>query len=487
MKSFSRFTVLVGLLAVFLFSAMRLEAADPVVVELHFQNGVKYYKRGLYDRAVEEFEKTLNMEPEHEEAKIYLEKVRLIQKNQTKVEAKASKNAELKQLYEDGRRFFAAHKYQETIDVCNKILQIKPIDDFASYYREESEIMISRQLKREKKAQDKEKAKESRKQAKIDKAQEIEQLKESRKQAKIDRAEEKEKLKEARIQAKVDRENEKKEKAAERKAAREAARRPVDKTNREAVVQQDLAAYEVESTPRAKPEGEMEKPVDRKMRLRQEKLAEKERRREEKLQAREDKKQEKEERIAAKKAAAEERRAAKKTAIEERRAAKQAAVEERRQAKIDAKVRKALEKDEKAAARKETPEERREAKQAKIDAAQEKRAKKAEDAAQRRQNATDRKQDARVEKALKKETAKQMVQARKDNKELFLKGVDLYGKKKYEDAIAAFESLMAAESQTTGAVYSGTARRLIDKARERLKGEGKDKEIERRSEEQAGN
>jgi len=471
MKSFSRFTVLVGLLAVFLFSAMRLEAADPVVVELHFQNGVKYYKRGLYDRAVEEFEKTLSMEPEHEEAKIYLEKVRLIQKNQTKVEAKASKNAELKQLYEDGRRLFAAHKYQETIDICNKILQIKPIDDFASYYREESEIMISRQLKREKKAQDKEKAKESRKQAKIDKAQEREQLKESRKQAKIDRAEEKEKLKEARIHAKVDRENEKKEKAAARKASREAARRPVDKTNREAVVQQDLAAYEVESTPRVRPEGEIEKPVDRKMRLRQEKLAEKERRREEKLQAREDKKQEKEERIAAKKAAADERRAAKK-----------AAAEERRQAKIDAKVRKSLEKSENAAAQKTTPEERRvakqEARQAKIDAAQEKRARKTEDAAQRRQNAIDRKQDARVEKALKKETAKQVAQARKDNKELFLKGVDLYGKKKYEDAIAAFESLIAAESQTTGAVYSGTARRLMEKAQERLKGEGKDKEIE---------
>jgi hypothetical protein len=474
MKSFSRFTVLVGLLAVFLFSAMRLEAADPVVVELHFQNGVKYYKRGLYDRAVEEFEKTLNMEPEHEEAKIYLEKVRLIQKNQTKVEAKASQNAELKQLYEDARKFYAAHKYQETIDTCNKILQIKPIDDFASYYREESEIMISRQLKREKKAQDKERLREARKQAQIDKvqqkeemraareqakidqAQQREQLKESRKQAKIDRAEEKERLKEAKRQAKIDRENEKKEKMAERRAAREAARRPVDKTNREAVVQQDLAAYEVESMSRAKPEGETESPADMKMRQRQEKLAQKEQRRQEKLQAKEERKKEK----------------------EERRAAKKAAIEERRQAKIDAKVRKALGTEEKTAAPKGSAEERRAAKQARIEAAQDKRTQKQIEAARRKQEAIDRKQDVRVQKALKKETAKQTAQARKDNKELFLKGVDLYGKKKYAEAVAAFESLIEAESQTTGAVYTGTARRLMDKAQQRLTGEGKDKEIE---------
>ncbi|MFB3919715.1 hypothetical protein BU251_07095 [Candidatus Velamenicoccus archaeovorus] len=438
MKSFSRFTVLVGLLAVFLFSAMRLEAADPVVVELHFQNGVKYYKRGLYDRAAEEFEKTLSMEPGHEEAKIYLEKVHLIQKNQTKVEAKASKNAELKQLYQDSRRLYAAHKYQEAIEVCNKILQIKPIDDYASYYREECEIKISQQLKREKKIQDKEK------------------------------------LKAARRQAKIDRANEKKEKAAARKAAREAARRPVDKTDHEAVVQQDLAAYEVEATPRAKPEGEIEKPIDRKMRLRQEKLAEKERRRQEKLEAIAEKKKEKEERLAAKKAAAEERRAAKEAAVKERRAAKEAAVEERRQAKIDARVRKALEKNQ-GVSGKETAEERR---QAKMEAAQQKRARKQAEAAQRRQNAIDHKQDVRVEKALKKESAKQLDQARKDNKELFLKGVDQYGKRKYGEAIATFESLIAAESSTTGSIYSGTARRLMEKAQQRLKGEGKDKQIE---------
>jgi hypothetical protein len=115
-------------------------------------------------------------------------------------------------------------------------------------------------------------------------------------------------------------------------------------------------------------------------------------------------------------------------------------IEERRQAKIDAKVRKALGTEEKTAAPKGSAEERRAAKQARIEAAQDKRTQKQIEAARRKQEAIDRKQDVRVQKALKKETAKQTAQARKDNKELFLKGVDLYGKKKYAEAVAAFES-----------------------------------------------
>lgn len=416
MKSFSRFTVMVGLLAVFMLSAMRLEAADPVVVELHFQNGVKYYKRGLYDRAVGEFEKTLSMEPGHEEANIYLEKVRLIQKNRAEVEAKVSQDVGIKELYKEGRRFYAEHKYREAIGVFDKILQVKPIDDFASYYKEKSEIMISRQLKRDKKIQDKEK------------------------------------LKAARRQVRIDKENEKKERAAKRKEAREAARRPVNKADRNAVVQQDLAAYEVEAKPRAPAQGEIEKPMDKKTRLRQEKLTEKERRRQKKLQAVEEKKKEKEGRLAAGKAAA----------------------EERRQGRIDANVRKALQKGESAVVRQGSAGERR---QAKLEAAKEKRRRKQAEAAQRRQDASDRKQSVRVEKALKKESARQTVETRKDNKALFLKGVDQYGKKQYRDAIATFESLIATESRTTGSVYSGTARRLIQKAQERLKGTGEDAHI----------
>lgn len=418
MGLFSRHKVILGLLAIFVFSAVTLEAADPVVVEVHFQNGVKFYKRGLYDRAAAEFEKTLSLEPAHEEAKIYLEKTRLIQKNQTKVEAKASQNTEIKQLYADGSRLYKERKYEEAIDVFNKILQIKPIDDFASYYKEKSEIMISRKLKREKKIEDKQK------------------------------------LKAARAQAKMDRRAEKEARALKRKEAKEAARRPVDKDDRTSVVTQDLAAYEVETASEANIEAETEKPLDKKARLRQERLAEKEEKRRAKRQAIEEKKKEKQDRLAAKKSVA----------------------EERRQAKIDAKYRAKKEKEERLAARKEADAERR---QAKKDAAVEKRIKKKETTAERRQEAAAEKQSARVDKALKKESAKEAAQTRKENKALFVKGVQQYGRKQYGDAIATFEELILIESRT-GDVYSGTARRLIQKAELRLKGEGQDLAIEKK-------
>ena len=49
-------------------------AVDPVVVEVHYQNGVKFYKRGLYKKAVRELENTLSLDPENREAKEYLQK-----------------------------------------------------------------------------------------------------------------------------------------------------------------------------------------------------------------------------------------------------------------------------------------------------------------------------------------------------------------------------------------------------------------------------
>jgi len=142
----------VGLvLCLSLAAAGALWAADPVAIEVHYQSGVKYFKRGLYDKAIQEFEKTLRMEPQHEEARAYLAQVRELQKAHRPAEARASQDAEVRKLYDEGRRLYRARDYEEAIEVFNKILSIKPIDDFASYYRERSEILLSRKIAREKK------------------------------------------------------------------------------------------------------------------------------------------------------------------------------------------------------------------------------------------------------------------------------------------------------------------------------------------------
>lgn len=56
MRKFGRSKIWVMLfLTGFFYSAVvAVEAAeDPVVIEVHYQNGVKFYKRGLYDKAVQ--------------------------------------------------------------------------------------------------------------------------------------------------------------------------------------------------------------------------------------------------------------------------------------------------------------------------------------------------------------------------------------------------------------------------------------------------
>ncbi len=148
------------LAVIFSFCAAVAYAADPVVVELHYQNGVKFYKRGLYDRAIKELEKTLSLDPSHAEAKEYLDKVKQEKDSLTRVESKKSQEVELKSLYAEGKRLYKERDYKGAIDIFDMILKKKPVDDFASYYKERCEILIARKLAKEKKIEEKNKAKE---------------------------------------------------------------------------------------------------------------------------------------------------------------------------------------------------------------------------------------------------------------------------------------------------------------------------------------
>ena len=67
--------------------------------------------------------------------------------------------------------------------------------------------------------------------------------------------------------------------------------------------------------------------------------------------------------------------------------------------------------------------------------------------------------------------AKQQIekQEQKDLKELFLKGVEEYGRKEYETAIATFQSVIESESANSKKLYSGSSQRMIDKTRLKMK------------------
>lgn len=364
--SLKHFMVAAGMVMVVVFSAQA--AVDPVTVEVHYQNGVKYFKRGLYDKSIQEFEKTLSLDPGHPEARAYLVKVRAFEKQRNPVLPDVDKENELRSLNEEGRSLYRKGDYAGARDKFSKVLEIKRVDDFASYYRERCEIYIARQLAHEKKAAARTRAKEKGREERLDK---IEALAEKRSDKK-------------RISAK---------RAVIQEERRSAAQARVGAVT--SVAQEAVAA-------------ESDQKV---VTFAQKKGQEKDRVAEEKRQA----------------------------------------GSERREAKIQARDEKIRLKAEKEARMRQ------------------------EKAAGREARIVEKEQFS-IQKNARKQTEAEAHEERRRLKELFIKGVEQYGKKNYEGAIAVFDELMEKERQS-GLVYTSTSRRLKAKAEERLKGTGEDKEI----------
>ena len=205
-------------------------AIDPVVVEVHYQNGVKFYNRGLYKKAVRAFENTLSLDPQNSEATEYLQKAKAAAENEQVKDARESKSDEIRRLYEEGKNLYLKRDYKAAIDVFNQILSAKPIDDFASFYKERCEIMIARQLSRERKVENKNTGKEDKTLIKEEKIKE-KKLKELDKQEMLKKRseinQERRKAREEKVQtasaptAREERQRARQEKIDQKKQARE--------------------------------------------------------------------------------------------------------------------------------------------------------------------------------------------------------------------------------------------------------------------------
>lgn len=366
------------MIAIFLFvatSAAAWAAVDSVETEVHFQNGIKYMKRGLYEKSIREFEKTLALDASYEEARAYLEQVKELYRQASPVDAKASEDTAMRALYREGRSFYRKGAYESAIEVFTKILEKKPIDDYASYYRERSEIMISRRQAKERRVADKER-----------KLQEKARQKELNQQAKAQKKmEREEKLqKRAMIQE---------ERRQARQVARQGQRKPGIKEEEKA----DKAARVMAAVDTDKP-----------------------------LTPREEK-------ILAKK---------------QRRAEAERRAEERRWEKLQAKENRIQARDGARARAEQKVEARQESKKAQQDKVREKKA------------------AERMDREL-------SAEQRRQNKEIFISGVEAYGRKDYETALTTLSQLIEAEKES-GLVYTSTAKRMIEKAQKRLAGEGQD-------------
>ncbi len=377
MKLFTKTRIIVSIISFFLLGAVAARAAeDPVVIELHYQNGIKFYKRGLYDKAIGEFEKTLSLDPNHQEARDYLEKVKKDAQGKKLADSRKSTSEDIRKLYEEGKTLYLKRDYKAAIEVFNKILDLKPIDDFASFYKEKCEDRLARQIARDRKIADRQAQKERA-------AQEKQERKNAQEAKKLEQQQMRKKSKE------ITEEN--------RRAAREktSVTQVQETPSREAVA----PAAEVKEKSKAE--------------LKREALEEK------------------------------------KAQAEQKKEEKRKAAEEQCQEKIKARQDKALQIEEAKKAKKEAVQKAREDKAAR---GEEKKAKAVE---------------AKKEKEESKEKKKEQVQEQKNNRELFLKGVEQYGTRDFEGAIASFKAVIDAEASGKK-VYTNSAKRLLDKSKRRM-------------------
>jgi hypothetical protein len=414
-------------------------AVDPAVVELHYQNGVKFYKRGMYEKAVREFEKTLAFDSERKDAKEYLEKVQAAKDKEKLVDARKSKEAELSGLYEEGRKLYAKGDYEAARDVFKKILETKPVDDFASYYRERCEIFISRKLAREKKSEVKIQEKEQKVKDEMDRSAALESKKTERRE-----------ISNSRVR--------------------------IDEERRQAREEKSAGLKEEKEQRKAKKLAEKEEKALTKQQAKEEGLAGKQERAQAQEQAKEEKLALVRERQEARAAIKEEKLAITRERQEAQSAtkeAKAALTKERRDAQL-------AKKEEKTSLAKERRDARSAGKGERASLAKQRRdeglAKKEEKAALAKERKEEKKQAVRerkIEKLSKKEEkARALKKAwegvleekanRERAKELYILALRQYSKKQYIEAKNSFEAVIDLESQGKK-IYTHPAERLLEK------------------------
>jgi len=93
-----------------------------ILIDTHYKRAIKFYKQRELDKAQEEFEKVIELEPRHRKAQKYIEVI-IRKKNKNTIYA----------LYDEAKKLIKAKQYQEALDTYKKVLEIVPKDGYSKF------------------------------------------------------------------------------------------------------------------------------------------------------------------------------------------------------------------------------------------------------------------------------------------------------------------------------------------------------------------
>lgn len=113
------------------------ESAD-LICNIYYERGVRFYKQAEYERATEEFQRIIELCPQHEKAQQYLSAAKKKQAKQT-----------VFNLYDEAKRAQAQRDYRGALQAYRKVLDIVPRDGYALHHIALLEYKVDKSEKRQ--------------------------------------------------------------------------------------------------------------------------------------------------------------------------------------------------------------------------------------------------------------------------------------------------------------------------------------------------
>jgi len=108
------------------------------LIKVHISRGKEFFDKKDSASAIKEFKVVLNFAPENKEAKEYIEKT----KEQAAEVVKKVSRAEIDALYYEAADLYLKGKYEESISVLNKLLELDPINENAYKLLEKAKSVL---------------------------------------------------------------------------------------------------------------------------------------------------------------------------------------------------------------------------------------------------------------------------------------------------------------------------------------------------------